>query len=204
MDTEVLEELVDGFSIGDEFELCDVEVETLKRAAADRGIEFDESKRVYSRDELERFGIVREGYNRDELRSRGVVPTVVSSHTVTREQEDALSVGRPFAKGIRKFELPIDMFPMHVAKTIFPPGSVVERHVHPPHTVDAPGGGLRVVVSGKVFYDGREYSSGDWFFVPNGVAYEFTTDPNEETIVFYSYNFFGSERGNRFSHPDRA
>ena len=196
---------LDGFERDDEvFDLCDVEVETVRRAAEERGLSFDRTKRQYTRAELSHYGIVREGYNREELRARGVVPRPVSSFDVTREEEDALTIGRPFANGIRKFELPIDMLPLHTAKVIFPAGSVVKQHVHPAHSPEAPGGGLRIIVSGTIRYDGRVYGPGDWFFVPNGTPYEFTSDPTHETVVFYKYHFFGCEPGNRFSHPSEV
>jgi hypothetical protein len=193
---------LDGFVRDDEvFDLTDVEAETVCRAAEELRISFDPDKRKYTRQELSRYGIVREGYSRAELRARGVGCRVVSSLEVTREQEDALTIGRPFGGAIRKFELPIDMLPMHTAKVVFPPGSVVEKHVHPVCSPVVPGGGLRIITSGTIKYEGRTYGAGDWFFVPNGMPYEFTSDPIHETVVFYSYHFFGSEQGNRFSHP---
>jgi hypothetical protein len=184
------------------FHLCDVEVETARRAAFDRGLPFNPEKRAYTRQELGLYGMVREGYNREELRARGVLPRPVSSlDASTTSAEASLPLETPFGSAIRKYELPIDMLPMRVAKTIFPPGSVVKRHVHPPHTNEDPGGGLRIIFSGKIFFEGREYGPGDWFFVPNGTPYEFTTAPDQDTIVFYKYRFFGAEQGNRFSHP---
>lgn len=184
------------------FTLCDVEVETVRRAAIARARPFDPTKRTYTAGELRTYGVVREGYNKQELRDRGVYPKPVSSLDVeTTMRQSALPLDAPFGSGVRKYELPIDMFPMRIAKTIFPPGSVVAPHVHPPHTEEDPGGSLRIVIKGRLFYDGREYGPGDWFFVPNGVAYQFTSDPIEETIVMYEYRFFGAEKGNRFSHP---
>jgi len=184
------------------FELSDVEVETVRRAAVARGMGFDPEKRQYKSHELQAYGLVREGYNRTELHDRGIRPVPVSSLDVeTNGVEPALPLDTPFAAGIKKFELPIDMLPMRVAKTIFPPGSVVEPHVHPPNSESDPGGSLRVVITGRLFYEGREYSSGDWFFVPNGVPYQFTSDPFQTTVVMYTYRFFAAEKGNRFSHP---
>lgn len=186
----------------DTFHLQDVEVETVRRAAAERNLLFDPEKRTYSRTELARFGVVREGYSRDELRARGVFPRVVSSlDGATDLAKNSLPLETPYGSGIRKWQLPIDMLPIQVAKTVFPPGSVVTRHVHPPNTEEDPGGGLRIVVSGSISYDGRSYGPGDWFFVPNGTPYQFTTDSDQETIVFYTYRFFGVTEGNRFSHP---
>jgi hypothetical protein len=184
------------------FTLSDVEVETLRRAAVDRGLPFDPLRSVYSFKELSLYGLVREGYTRAELRARGIKPAVVSSlDESTYQSQSTLCLATPFGGGIQKYELPIDMLPIRVAKTIFPPGSVVTRHAHPPHSEESPGGGVRIIVSGHVLFEGRRYEAGEWFFVPNGTPYEFSTDPEGTTIVFYSYSFFGAERGNRFSHP---
>jgi hypothetical protein len=193
----------DGFWRDDEmFDLSAVEIETVRRAAVERQLPFDPTKTNYSRKELSAYGIVREAYTREELRARGIVPGPVSSLDPDTEARQALlPIGAPFANGVQKFELPIDMLPLRVAKVIFPPGSVVRKHVHPRHSIEAPGGGLRIVVSGSILYEGREYRSGDWFFVPNGQPYEFTTDVTVPTILFYKYAFFGVAEGNRFSHP---
>lgn len=198
----VKEDLASNEQLEYVFELCDVEIETLRRAAIHRGIPFDPKRRKYSGQELKRYGLVREGYNRSELRDRGIVPGVVSSlDSSTDEAMKRLPLETPYGEGIAKYELPIDMLPLRVAKTIFPPNSHVTKHIHPPHAEESPGGSLRIVVSGSIDYDGRTYGPGDWFFVPNGVAYEFHSDRNVDTVVFYKYAFFGVEDGNRFSHP---
>jgi hypothetical protein len=184
------------------YNLCDVEIETVRRAAFDRGLPFEPDKTIYSFEELSAYGIVREGYNRAELRARGITPTVVSSlDQSTFASEMSLPLATPFGSGVQKYELPIDMLPIRIAKTVYSPGSVVTRHVHPPHSEESPGGGVRIVASGYVLFGGRKHGPGDWFFTPNGTPYEFSTDPGGVTIVFYSYSFFGAERGNRFSHP---
>lgn len=185
------------------YELSLVEIETLRRAAAHKRIPFDSDRRHYSGAELSRFGLVREGYTRDELRERGVLPAVVSSlDEATDDAIRRLPIGTPFASGaVEKYELPIDMLPLRVAKTIFPPNTTVRRHVHPLHSEAAPGGGLRIVCSGSIKYDGCTYRAGDWFFIPNGTPYEFVSNSGVETVVFYSYAFFGVEDGNRFSRP---
>jgi hypothetical protein len=184
------------------FELSDVEMETLRRAALERSLPYDQTRRAYSREELSRYGMVREGYTRQELRDLGIGPQEVSCFDdLAQAAQELLPVETPFGSGIKKWQLPIDMMPMRVSQTLFPANSVVEPHVHPANSPDAPGGGLRIVTKGKIFYKGREYGPGDWFFVPNGVAYSFTTDPAGPTTVMYKYAFFGFEQGNRFSHP---
>lgn len=184
------------------FVLSPVEVETLRRAAVDRGLPFDADRKVYARSDLEPYGLVREGYTRAELRERGYGCELVTCFDAkARAAERDLAVEAPFGHGVRKWQLPIDMMPMRVHKAIFEPGSVVDEHVHPAASDDAPGGSLRIVVSGSIAFRGDRYSAGDWFFVPNGTPYHFTTDPDVETVIFYKYAFFGFEEGNRFSHP---
>lgn len=184
------------------FELSDVEIETLRRASLERSLPFDEKRRVYTREQLSEYGMVREGYTREELRNVGLGPEEVSCFDDrAKAAQELLRVDAPFGSGIQKWQLPIDMLPMRVNQTLFPPNTCVKSHVHPANTPDAPGGGLRIVTKGKILYKGKEYGPGDWFFVPNGVSYTFTTDPSGPTTVMYSYSFFGFEQGNRFSHP---
>jgi hypothetical protein len=186
----------------DVFHLSDVEVETLRRASVERDLPFDPQRTVYTRQELSEYGMVREGYTREEIRELGFGPEAVSSFDErAKAAEELLRVDTPFGSGIRKWQLPIDMMPMRVNLTVFPPNTTVAKHVHPANSPEAPGGGLRIVSKGTIFYEGREYGPGDWFFVPNGTPYTFTTDPEIPTVVFYKYAFFGFEQGNRFSHP---
>ena len=184
------------------FNLVDVEIETVERAAKDLSKGFDKSKTAYTTGELGEYGLVREGYNKEEMQELGIIPQVVTSHDKLEEEaQEILKIDAPFGSGIKKWQLPIDMMPIRVAKTIFPKGSVVDSHVHPKNTDEEPGGGLRMIATGSVTYNGKQFKAGDWFFVPNGTPYNFVTDENEETIVFYTYTFFGAIEGNRFSHP---
>lgn len=184
------------------FELVDCEVETLRLAAEARKLPYDPLKRKYNRAELQRYGLVREGYTRQELRERGIGPGAVTCFDeLAQKASSLLPVETPFGTGIKKWQLPIDMMPLRVFQTTFPPNSHVSSHVHPPHSEEAPGGGLRIVTRGSINYKGRRFGPGDWFFAPNGEPYEFDTDPEVETVVFYKYAFFAIEQGNRFSHP---
>jgi hypothetical protein len=189
----------------EEYQLSDVEMETLRRAAFERSLAFDESRRQYTRRELKKYGLVREAYTRDELRERGFRTADVSSfddHAL--RARDLLKVDAPFGSGIEKWQLPVDMMPIRVHETVYPPGSIVTSHMHPKNSEADPGGGLRIITQGRVFYDGRVYGPGDWFFVLNGSTYAFTTDPEGMTVVMYLYRFFQAESGNRFSHPIAA
>lgn len=189
-------------NVADNYSLSDCELETLTRAAMHRGLQVDEDRRQYSATELANYGLVREGYNRREMIAAGVTSTVVSSFDPIAEQaEHLMPLDTPFGSGIRKWQLPIDMMPIRVAQTVFPPNAIVTPHVHPEGEDGNPGGGLRIVTKGAVFFNDREYGPGDWFFVPNGVPYTFTTSTTSETVVMYTYAFFAVAKGNRFSHP---
>ena len=59
---------------------------------------------------------------------------------------------------------------------------------------------MLIVTKGRIYYKGKEYGPGDWFFVPNGVPYTFSTDEKVPTEAFCKYRFFGADQGNRFSH----
>jgi quercetin dioxygenase-like cupin family protein len=184
------------------FELSDVEVETLRRAAIERGLPFDKERRSYQKAELARYGMVRESYTRAEMSRLGFRPGPVSCFDdAAKRAEDSLRVEAPFGSGITKWQLPINTSHMMIEQTVFPPSTVVTPHVHPENSPDDTGGGLRIVTKGKVYYSGKEYGPGDWFFIPNGIPYSFTTDPSGPTVVMYKYGFFGVERENRFSHP---
>ena len=184
------------------FKLSDVEMETLKRAASQNGKSFNSQKRDYKGSELSEYGLVREGYNHEELKALGVKPEIVTSlDEAEKSAKTKMLLDTPFGSGILKWQLPIDMMPIRVAKTIFPKNSNVDSHVHPESTQEDAGGGLRMIAKGSVIYAGKKYEAGDWFFIPNGHPYEFKTDPKSETIVFYTYRFFGAIEGNRFSHP---
>lgn len=182
--------------------LSDCEHETLRRAAMSRGIQFDPDRREYLGDELAKYGLVREGYNRTEMAAAGVSPAKVSCFdAIALAAEQLMPLATPFGSGVRKWQLPIDMMPIRVAKTVIASGTIIRPHVHPEGEPGNPGGGLRIVTKGEIEYEGRRYGPGDWFFVPNGVPYEFSATAEGDTEVMYTYAFFAAAQGNRFSHP---
>lgn len=185
------------------FNLSDVEVETLRRAAIERDMLFDRDRREYTSKELAEYGLVREAYNSSELKERGISNNVVvtSFDKITAEASNLLLVDTPFASKIKKWQLPIDICEWRVLHTEFPPNTFVEPHVHPENTAEDPGGSLRIVTKGSITYAGKRFEPGDWFFVPNGIPYSFRSDPDVETHVMYLYRFFAVAEGNRFSHP---
>jgi hypothetical protein len=185
------------------FNLCDAEVETLRRAAAERDMLFDSSRRQYSLAELSEYGLVRESYDSDELKAFGVDrnKVVTSFDPISLAAREHLVVDAPFADKIRKWQIPIDITDMRTLISEFPPESFVEPHVHPKNTNVDPGGSLRVILSGSIEYAGKIFVSGDWFYIPNGVPYSFRTNEKNYTVVLYSYAFFAPSDGNRFSYP---
>src|SRR5260221_12261450 len=62
------------------FELSDVEVETLRRAAVERNLPFDEKRRTYLKSELTSYGLVREGYTREEIKELRLASHEVSCY----------------------------------------------------------------------------------------------------------------------------
>lgn len=185
------------------FELLDCEVETLRRAALERGLLFDSDRRNYTAAELSNYGMVREAYNSDELRERGFSSKeiVTCFDDKAKKAREELQIDAPFGSDLRKWQIPVDVCEWRVFITEFAPGSHVDAHVHPEHSAEEPGGSMRTVLKGSLNYAGTEYSPGDWFYVPNGVPYAFTSDPDVKTIVMYKYRFFSLSEGNRFSHP---
>lgn len=185
------------------FELSDVEVETIRRAALERGLPFDSDKTKYSGEELHQYGIVREAYNSVELRALGVKnDRVITSFDVqAKEAREKLLVDAPFASSIKKWQIPVDVCEWRVFIAEFPENTLVEPHVHAANTPTEPGGSLRTVLKGSIIYAGRTFGPGDWFFIPNGVPYSFRTSSEAQTIVMYKYAFFAVAAGNRFSHP---
>src|SRR5947209_1752065 len=65
-------------SLDEIFELSEVEMETMRRAAQQRRLSFDPNRRCYTKSELIGYGLVREGYTRGELTNLGFTPGEVS------------------------------------------------------------------------------------------------------------------------------
>jgi hypothetical protein len=186
----------------EEFDLNAAEVETLQRAAEHRCMEVDPDKQRYTKSELSAYGLVREAYTTEELRALGFGPERVTSFDEKAAlAQELLKVDTPFGSGIRKWQLPCNMIEMRVHETVFPPNSFVQPHVHPINTEEDPGGSLRIVVKGHIKYAGQVFGPGDWFYVPNGVPYSFSSAPDQNTHVMYLYRFFAADKGNRLSHP---
>ena len=155
-------------------------------------------------EKLREFKFVRENWTVEELRNKGlaVEGVVTSFDRVAKRAESELAVDAPFADGIQKWQLPINLPGFRVVMTRFPPGTVVRSHQHPSIPGFSACGQLRVVVKGSITFEGKVYRPGDWFFIPNGVEYSFTTDPDVETLESYYYQYNGiAQQPLRFSSP---
>lgn len=186
-----------------DFELSNNEMEILRHAALDRSLPFDSEKRIYSNAELKNFGMVREGYNMKEMDSLGFKPGIVTSFDKSVElAKTELRVETPFANNIVKWQLPL-FWGLKFHMTHFPPNTVVHSHKHPDIPFfheEGPAGGLRIVIAGKIIFEGKEFFPGDWFFVPNGIPYSFRTD-SEGADEAYGYGGGSCRVEVRFSPP---
>ncbi len=182
----------------DEFELSIV-----KDEMSNRNMMFNESKNEYTMEELNSIGIVRESYSIEELHQKDfdTQGIITSFDDVAKMAEEKLVVGAPFAKGVKKWQLPIDLIGFKIITTVFPPKTTVLPHVHSVLDENVKSGGFRMVVSGSITFNGKKYLPGDWFFIPNGIPYSFTTDENIETRENYWYGHRHREGAVRISSP---
>ncbi|MCG8088240.1 MAG: hypothetical protein JAY62_00670 [Candidatus Thiodiazotropha endolucinida] len=179
------------------------ELEIVKDVANRRAFAFDARKKEYSMVELRVMGIYRESYSIEELRERkfDLSGVVTSFDGVSKRAEKELTIDAPFAEGIRKWQLPIDVMGFRIISTVFPPNTTVLPHVHSELKSGIKSGGFRIVVKGSITFEGKKYSPGDWFFIPNGVPYTFTTDPEIETTENYWYGHNAAKGHSRISSP---
>lgn len=169
--------------------LDDYELKTVQEQALIHNSKFDPNKREYSIKELADLGIVRESYSLQELNEQGFASSgvVTSFDEIAIRAEQELQVGAPFAKEVKKWQLPINVIGFRMMTTVFPPNTVVLPHVHTILDQDIKSGGFRMVVQGSITFEENKFLPGDWFFVPNGIPYTFTTDPDVETKENYWY-----------------
>lgn len=197
----------------EKLKLTDKELELVARTAKAQGVAYDPKKDDYTENELrQQFGIVRESYNREELEAKGMVAkgVVTSFDRIAERAMTELSISPPFARGIQKWQLPVETYDSpRIMTTVFPPDTVVTPHVHPkPTGPDIPddfdGGSFRIVTRGSITFEGRKFGPGDWFYIPNGTPYTFTTDPLVETHEAYWYQYDVWVPKQRFSAPEEA
>lgn len=188
---------------GDLVTLDENEMEIAAIAAKAKGMDFDRSRNQYSIEELASYGLVRESYSTNELHEKGFKNKGVTTSfdKDSLRAKDDLRVDAPFAGGVEKWQLPIDLpnFKMMMAR--FPPNTFVEPHVHPNLDDQSLCGLFRIVIKGSITYEGKKYGPGDWFFVPTGIPYSFVTDPDMETVESYAYQYTRRGMPVRFSNP---
>lgn len=184
-------------------ELNESELVLVSMAMLAQGKSLDASKTNYTEIELRELGFIRENWSHEEIVEKGLGSdgVVTSFDDASKRALTKLPVDVPFADGVQKWQLPLSAPGFRVVMTRFPPGTTVTLHAHP----NIPGlskcGQLRVVVSGSITYADRKFGPGDWFFIPNGVQYSFTTDPDVETLEAYWYEYKGlAEQRMRFSN----
>ena len=174
-------------------ELNESELALVSMVLLSQGLPLIASKTQFTEIELNELGFVRENWSPEEIVEKGLASdgVVTSFDDASERAQTDLTVDVPFADGVQKWQLPINLPGFRVVMTRFPPGTAVTSHVHP----NIPGlsrcGQLRVVVAGSITYADRRYGPGDWFFIPNGVPYSFTTDPDVETLENYYYQYNG-------------
>ena len=187
----------------DTIELEDHELEVVYSVMKNNNMAIDKSIRKFSLEDLNKIGIYRESYSIHELRANGFDLTgVVSSFDkVAKDAETLLSVDAPFATGIKKWQLPIDVEGFRIITTEFPPNTTVLPHIHSMLDKESKSGGFRMVIEGSITFEEKKYLPGDWFFIPNGVPYSFTTDPDVKTKENYWYGHNLAGKHTRISSP---
>jgi hypothetical protein len=84
--------------------------------------------------------------------------------------------------GFTKWRLPVYLTEGATFYMSFAPaGTKVPEHSHDE------GDGLRVIMTGSIIYDGEEYTSGDWMFLPKGQKYNFEVG-KMGVGMFYCYS----------------
>lgn len=183
--------------------LNDLEMVVLGDICSTRGIAFDPSQREFTQSQLEDIGVVREFYSIEEVRIRGfsIDSVVTSFDEIAERAKTELRVGAPFASEVAKWQLPIDVPGFRTMITTFPPGTTVLPHVHAILDPEVKSGALRIVTNGSINFEGQKYLPGDWFYIPNGVPYSFTTDPEIVTSEAYWYGHNVQHIASRISSP---
>lgn len=187
----------------DIIELEPHELEIINSVLSQRGMAVDSSKTAYTLSELNNVGIYRESYSFEEVRAKGFDSSgvITSFDEVAAKAQKELRVDAPFAKGIKKWQLPIDVAGFRIITTVFPPATTVLAHVHKSLDEHSKSGGFRMVVEGSITFEGKKFLPGDWFFIPNDTPYSFETDPNIETKENYWYGHNLRGEHSRISSP---
>ena len=187
----------------DQIKLNEWEKKIVAEAAADHGRTIALQNGMISIQTLKEIGVVRENYNVQELRELGFESqgVVTSFDQVSKDAEERLRIDAPFAPGVRKWQLPIDVEGFLMQRTVFPAGTTVLSHSHDVVDPNVKGGSFRMITKGSIEFEGKTYLPGDWFFVPNGTPYSFKTDKDGDTDETYVHVILPPKHSVRLSHP---
>jgi hypothetical protein len=80
--------------------------------------------------------------------------------------------------GFKKWQLPFIFDKTQMFFSVGNPDVLVPEHSHDE------GDGIRIIVSGSIFYKDKELKSGDWMFIPQGAKYSIKTGPFGSTMCY--------------------
>lgn len=109
----------------------------------------------------------------------------VGHRVMTSHDKEAVSLSNLLAvdsvpEGFKKWQLPFVFKRGQFFISVANPNVSVPKHSH------EDGDGIRFIVGGSIYYDGKELKSGDWMFIPKNVEYSFVTGPMG-AVMFYCY-----------------
>ncbi len=116
-----------------------------------------------------------DGERRVELASKKA-EFQVSSKVITSQDKEAIRVVNLLGvdnvpPGFKKWQLPFVMKPSQLFISVANPDVSVPEHSHDE------GNGIRFIISGSIYYNGKELKAGDWMFIPKGSKYTFKVGP---------------------------
>ena len=100
----------------------------------------------------------------------------ISKRIITSKDKDAIKLVNMLGVdnvpgGFKKWQLPIVLRDSQLFISVGAADAVVPKHSHDE------GDGIRFIVSGSILYNGKELSSGDWMYIPQGKEYSFRVGP---------------------------
>jgi hypothetical protein len=100
----------------------------------------------------------------------------IGHEIITSQDKEAIKLVNLLAvnnipDGFKKWQLPFVMESSQLFISVSNPDVEVPEHSHDEGT------GIRFIMSGSIYYDGKELKSGDWMYIPKGAKYSFKTGP---------------------------
>lgn len=136
--------------------------------------DFDPSKFITYEQGVQRFNDVLKQVGLDMSKQ-----IVTSKDPAVKKACDLLRVSN-VPQGFNKWQLPFTVEQSTSFISSAAPNVSVAEHKHP-------GVGVRVIISGSIFYNGIELTAGDWMHMPANSPYSFKTGEQGVTM-FYCYN----------------